>query len=111
MVSLVRAISRPFNSMERLLWHLFQRRSSPPDSGFRFLSDTIPGQLGHHSNGARKLSGLSPEHCPISIGTVSGQNRNAVRQKLESVSDSPRNTHQTVTTANLTYFRNKAYGG
>src|ERR1019366_1378257 len=63
--------------------HSFQHRSTPPLPRFRSLSDTVPDQfghpsnpVGHHSNGARKLSDISPEHCPIGIGTLSDRNWN-----------------------------------
>jgi hypothetical protein len=55
----------------------------PSGLGFRSLSDTIPGRIGHRSdscrtpsNDAGKLSDLSPE-------TLSDMNRNGVRQKSE----------------------------
>jgi hypothetical protein len=60
---------------------------------FRTPSDTDPNHFGHHSDGTLKLSDIRPEHCPNSIGMVSGLNRNTVRSHVGTVSEMRRNTH------------------
>ena len=57
------------------------------------ISDTHPVDIGHRSDPIRKLSDISPDDCPASIGTLSALNRNAVRLQIGLVSGLRRNTH------------------
>ena len=56
------------------------------------ISDTHPVDIGHRSDPIRKLSDISPDDCPASIGTLSALNRNAVRLRIGLVSGLRRNT-------------------
>ena len=56
------------------------------------ISDTHPVDIGHRSDPIRKLSDISPDDCPASIGTLSALNRNAVRLQIGLVSGLRRNT-------------------
>lgn len=75
----------------------YPRRFAPFPScrtSVRFLSDTVPDHIGHPSGATAKLSDISPDSCPISIGTLSALNRIAVRLQSDWVSDLLRNTHR-----------------
>jgi len=71
----------------------FGQHSEPIRTLLRSKSDTDPNHSGHHSDGALKLSGIPPEHCPNCIGTVSGFSRNTVRFQLGTVFENRRSTH------------------
>lgn len=76
-----------------LLSCLVGHQSDPYRTLIRSISDTVPDQTGHPSDPIGKLSDISPDDCPTSIGTLSALNRNAVRLQIGLVSDLRRNTH------------------
>ena len=75
-----------------LLSCLVGHRSDPYRTLIRSISDTDPDQTGHPSDPIGKLSDISPDDCPTSIGTLSALNRNAVRLQIGLVSGLRRNT-------------------
>ena len=75
-----------------LLSCLVGHRSDPYRTLIRSISDTVPDQTGHPSDPIGKLSDISPDDCPTSIGTLSALNRNAVRLQIGLVSGLRRNT-------------------
>ena len=77
-----------------LLSCLVGHRSDPYRTLIRSISDTVPDQTGHPSDPIGKLSDISPDDCPTSIGTLSALNRNAVRLQIGLVSGLRRNTHK-----------------
>src|SRR5260370_2898051 len=84
------------HSLNRLIPAHFGPQSDRIRTPFRTQSDGIPKQLGHHSDGAPKTVRVPPEHCPDSVGTVSGLHRNSVRLHVGTLSDLRRNTHLAV---------------
>jgi hypothetical protein len=76
-----------------LLSCLVGHRSDPYRTLIRSISDTVPDQTGHPSDPIGKLSDISPDDCPTSIGTLSALNRNPVRLQIGLVSGLRRNTH------------------
>lgn len=77
-----------------LLSCLVGHRSDPYRTLIRSISDTVPDQTGHPSDPIGKLSDISPDDCPTSIGTLSALNRNAVRLQIGLVSGLRRNTQK-----------------
>ena len=82
------------HSLNRFIPAHFGHQSDRIRTPFRTQSDSIPKQLGHHSDGAPKTVRFPPEHCPDSVGTVSGLHRNTVRLHVGTLSDLRRNTQQ-----------------
>src|ERR1019366_7673934 len=70
----------------------FGQHSDRIRTPFPTQSDSLPKHLGHHSDGAPKTVRFPPEHCPDSIGKVSGVHRNAVRLHVGPLSDLCRDT-------------------
>ena len=64
-------------------------QADPYRTLIRSISDTDPDQTGHPSDPIRKLSDISPDDCPTSIGTLSALNRNAVRFASEYAGKPP----------------------
>ena len=83
-------------SVASLLSCLVGHRSDPYRTLIRSISDTVPDQTGHPSDPIGKLSDISPDDCPTSIGTLSALNRNAVRLQIGLVSGLRRNTQSGV---------------
>ena len=79
-------------SVASLLSCLVGHRSDPYRTLIRSISDTLPNETGHPSDPIGKLSDISPDDCPTSIGTLSALNRNAVRLQIGLVSGLRRNT-------------------
>src|SRR6187401_3801252 len=87
--------SKPFRQFSICVTSLLSshvgHRSDSYRTPIRPKPDTIPGHVGHQSGATAKLSDISPDCCPISIGTLSALNRIAVRLQSDWVSDLLRN--------------------